>query len=81
MAHWQIKAIYDPDARMWVAIETGVPGLAAEAPTLEELAEKLDYLIPEMVEENAHLIEPARRAGPHEFSLVAHHEIHRRIAA
>ncbi len=81
MAHWHVEVIYDPEGRVWVAVETGVPGLAAEAATLEELAEKLDYLIPEMVENNAHLIDPSKRVGPHEFSLVAHHEMHRRIAA
>ena len=53
----------------------------AEADTLEQLAEKLEYLVPEMVDANGQFIAPERRQGPHEFRLVAHHELQRPAAA
>lgn len=52
-----ILAEWDSEARVWVAESEDVPGLVAEAPTPEELEEKLKVLIPELLELNAHLLE------------------------
>ncbi len=81
MAIWTFNVVCDPDAKLWVAVESDLPGVAAEGDTLEAVAAKLDRFVPLMLEENAHLIEPDRRAGPHEFRLVARHEMRRRAAA
>ena len=51
----QVFAEWDSEARVWVAESEDVPGLVAEAPTPEELEEKLKTLIPELQELNAHL--------------------------
>jgi len=37
---------------VWVATSEDVPGLVAEADTMEELVEKLKVLIPELLEAN-----------------------------
>ena len=46
-AHW------DTEARVWVADCADVPGLVAEADTLDALATKLEHLIPELLELNS----------------------------
>lgn len=47
-----VKAIWDKDARVWVAVSEDVPGLATEAETIEQLIEKLQVMIPELLEAN-----------------------------
>jgi hypothetical protein len=47
-----VKAVWDPEAQVWVADSDDVPGLAAEAETSEKLNEKLGSLIPELLELN-----------------------------
>ena len=42
---------------MWVATSEGIPGLAVEARNLNELCDLLKVIIPELLEENSHLIE------------------------
>ncbi len=54
-----IFAKWDFEARVWVAESEDVPGLVAEAPTPEELEDKLKILIPELLELNAHLLDGA----------------------
>ncbi len=63
-----ILAEWDSEARVWVAESEDVPGLVAEAPTPEELEEKLKVLIPELLDLNAHLLNdatPPRQAKTH----------------
>ena len=81
MALWTIRAEYDSEAKVWWTAECDVPGLVTEADTLDQLAEKLEYMVAEMVEENAAFLPEDRRTGPHEFRLIAHHELQRRAAA
>ena len=81
MALWTIRADYDPKAKVWWTSDSDVPGLVTEADTLEQLAAKLEIMVGEMVELNAAFIPEERRAGPHEFRLIAHHEILRAAAA
>lgn len=52
----EVFALWDSEARVWVAESEDAPGLVAEAPTPEELEEKLKSLIPELLEWNAHLL-------------------------
>jgi hypothetical protein len=44
-----VRATWDTDANVWTATSSDVPGLAAEADTLENLAVELDHLIPELL--------------------------------
>ncbi len=57
----EVSADWDSEARVWVATSEDVPGLVTEAATPEELKEKLEVLIPELLEANAHLLEGGSR--------------------
>jgi predicted RNase H-like HicB family nuclease len=69
--HFMIRAEWDPEALVWYVAESDVPGLAAEADTVEELARELQVLVPELLELNAHLL-PAPVHGPVPLNLIAH---------
>jgi len=47
-----VSAIWDAEARVWVATSEDVPGLATEAPTVEALRAKVEAMIPELLELN-----------------------------
>ena len=47
-----VKAIWDQEASVWVATSQDVPGLVTEAATAEELEQKLQVMIPELMEAN-----------------------------
>ncbi len=49
----EVRAVWDTEAGVWVAESDHVPGLVTEAETLEQLAIKLESLIPELLELNA----------------------------
>lgn len=74
MALWTLHAAYDPEARVWYTMDCDVPGLITEGETLEELRERAAAVLPELVTDNAHLIDEDRRQGPHSLRLVAFHE-------
>ena len=80
VAVWTFLAEYDPDVRVWWTSNDDL-GIATEAESLEQLAAKLDVMVPEMVEENAQHLTAEQRLEPHEFRLIAHHEMQRRAAA
>lgn len=42
---------------IWVATSNDIPGLAVEVRNLNELCDLLRVIIPELLEENSHLIE------------------------
>ncbi len=46
---YYVHAVWDDEARVWVASSEDVPGLATEAETAEGLVEKLKTLIPELL--------------------------------
>jgi cytidylate kinase len=52
-----IQAVWDPQASVWVAESDDVPGLAAEAASLETLRPKLLAMISDLVEENNMVID------------------------
>jgi hypothetical protein len=52
-----IEVIWDEDAKVWVAESEDVPGLVTEAPSMEELHNKLGSMIPEMLEANSGMYE------------------------
>lgn len=47
-----VHAIWDDEARVWVATSDDVPGLATEADDMEALVEKLKSMIPELLQAN-----------------------------
>jgi len=47
-----INAIWDDEARVWVATSDDVPGLATEADDMDALVEKLKMMIPELLDAN-----------------------------
>jgi hypothetical protein len=47
-----VRATWDSEAKVWVAASDDVPGLVAEAPSVEKLIKKLRVLVPEMLEAN-----------------------------
>jgi predicted RNase H-like HicB family nuclease len=50
-----VTAFWDAEAHIWVAESDDVPGLATGAATLDELVDKLNAMIPELLELNSHL--------------------------
>ena len=44
-----VHALWDDEARVWVAASDDIPGLATEAATAEILIEKLRQMIPELL--------------------------------
>ncbi len=46
-----VFADWDPEAKVWVATSSDLPGLVTEAPDLDALFAKLRVMIPELLEE------------------------------
>jgi predicted RNase H-like HicB family nuclease len=81
VALWTLHAAYDPEAAVWYTLDCDVPGLVTEGETLERLRDRAAAVMPELLADNAHLIEEERRRGPHTLRLVAFHESITSIAA
>ena len=47
-----VRAVWDEEARVWVASSNDVPGLATEAVTVDALVEELKVMIPELLDAN-----------------------------
>ncbi|MEX0961076.1 MAG: DUF1902 domain-containing protein [Burkholderiales bacterium] len=62
---YYVHAVWDEEARVWVASSEDVPGLATEADTAEALIEKLKVLIPELLAFNGRT-----ETGPIAFELL-----------
>lgn len=52
----EVNVLWDGDAGVFVATSQDVPGLVAEAASLDALLEELKVLVPEMIQENQSLI-------------------------
>ncbi len=50
----KVRAVWDDEAKVWVAESNDVPGLITEADTVSALVQKLKYLIPELLDENGY---------------------------
>jgi hypothetical protein len=48
----KVKATFDQEAGVWYVEESDLPGLSAEAATIEQLAEKLPGMIADLFEAN-----------------------------
>ena len=82
MALWTIRAEYDPEARVWYSIDGDLPGLAADAETLEALAAKVGAMLPDLLDIHAdEIVDKSRLDGPHSIRIIAHHEREFDVAA
>lgn len=82
MTLWTIRAGYDPEAHVWYTVDGDIPGLAADAESLEALAEKAGSMLSDLLEINADLIVDKRRLmGPHSIRIIAYHERDFAVAA
>lgn len=57
-----VYARWDDEAGVWVVIGSTVPGLVTEAPTMEVLIQKLERMVPELLEENG-VLPPGEERG------------------
>ena len=49
---YHVQAVWDAEAAVWVATSDDVPGLVAEASTLEGLLDDIRALVPDLLELN-----------------------------
>jgi hypothetical protein len=49
-----VHATWDDEAQVWVATSEDVPGLATEAPNWDKLVQKLQVMIPELLDANGY---------------------------
>lgn len=82
MALWTIRAEYDTEAKVWYSIDGDLPGLAADADTLEALAAKAGAMLSDLLEiHEDQIIDKSRLKGPHSIRIIAHHEREFDVAA
>ncbi len=75
MALWTIRAEYDPEAKVWWAADGDIPGLAADAETVEALAAKAGAMLSDLLDLHAaEIIDKSRLTGTHRIRIIAHHE-------
>lgn len=68
-----VKASFDPEANVWFVEESDVPGLSAEADTLESLAAKLPAMVADLFDENG--VDDAHADSAPPIELIAHQYI------
>lgn len=54
---FNVTVEWDEEASVWYVSDSDVPGLVAEAATLDDIREKLSVLVPELVTLNRHKID------------------------
>lgn len=75
MTVWTIRAEYDPEAQVWWTADSDIPGLAADADTLEGVAAKAGAMLPDLLAIHGDdIIDKSRLEGPHRIRIIAHHE-------
>ncbi len=57
---YEIKAMWDSEACVWVASSDEVSGLCTEAETMELLIEKLKTIVPELLQANGVVFSPSK---------------------
>jgi hypothetical protein len=62
-----VYAMWDDDAKVWVATSEDVPGLVTEDPSLDSLVRRIGAVIPELLDANA----PQRAGGAVDFCVVS----------
>lgn len=67
---FHVHARWDDEAQVWVAESDDLPGLVAEAGTVEDLLKKLSVLVPELADLNL-----GQSSGKGTFTLTAEREL------
>lgn len=62
---YNIRAVWDAEAEVYVATSDDVPGLVTEAATKHELEKKLRVLVPELLELNGEAVSEGQRIPLH----------------
>lgn len=52
-----VVAKWDDEAKVWVATSEDVPGLVTEDASLDNLVRRISEVIPELLRDNAHLVD------------------------
>lgn len=52
--HILVRAMWDEEAKVWVATSDDVPGLVTESPRWDDLVPKLMVMIPELLDANGY---------------------------
>lgn len=58
-----VTAQWDSDAGVWVATSDDIPGLVTEAKSLDDLLERVLAVAPELLDDNAHLLDDVEHPG------------------
>ena len=58
-----VMARWDDEASVWVATSDDIPGLVTEAASLDDLLKRVIAVAPELLEDNAHLVQHAGQPG------------------
>jgi hypothetical protein len=58
-----VTAQWDDEAKVWVSTSRDISGMATEAPSLDALLERVLAVAPELLEDNAYLLEGDSYAG------------------
>jgi predicted RNase H-like HicB family nuclease len=69
MQRIEVRAEWDPEAKVWVATSDDLPGLVTEAETVEALQQKLAVMVPDLLEANGALDREIREIP---LNLIAH---------
>lgn len=64
-----VTAEWDEEAGVWIATSDDIPGLVTEAATLDALLERVMAITPELLEDNAHLLQALAGRGVHPSSM------------
>ena len=56
-----VTAQWDDEAKVWVATSDDILGLVTEAPSLDELLDRVLAVAPELLDDNAHLVDDPGR--------------------
>ncbi len=82
MALWTVRAAWDGEASVWFTLDSDIPGLVADAATVEELAAKAAAMLPDLLEIHADsFVDVAVLDGPHSVQVNAFHEVSLPVAA
>ena len=76
-----VKAAHDPDARVWFVESSDLPGLNAEADTLELLIDKLPAVIADLLDEGGFDDEDGESDYEVPIEIIAHASTRARVAA
>jgi len=70
---WTVYVCWDVEARVWYVSDSDVPGLNAEAATLDEMQNELAALVPELLVLNGIIKPKGKDRGQVPWNLVSRH--------